>query len=103
VKAFTRLQEEIIKKSDDLSLFAWYSKNTTRRLGGILAESPRQFALTSGRRHPDGPEIVTAATSQNFSITNKGLRITTELLEYPPDADILSTASFLRTANMYCL
>jgi hypothetical protein len=57
-------------------------------LGGVLAESPRQFALQSGRRHPDGPEFFTAATSQNFSITNKGLHITTELKEYPPVANI---------------
>lgn len=43
--AFFRLQEEIMKVSDDHSLFAWrdFSSET---LCGLLARSPRAFALS---------------------------------------------------------
>jgi hypothetical protein len=38
---FFRLQEEILKTTHDLSLFAW--SGSGKRLGGILAKSPRNF------------------------------------------------------------
>jgi hypothetical protein len=44
-KSFPRLQEEIMKNSDDHSLFAWKEEETpedSRR--GLLAKSPRDFA-----------------------------------------------------------
>ena len=40
-KAFLRLQLEIIKKSDDESIFAW---NSREGLSGMLASHPRYFA-----------------------------------------------------------
>ncbi|KAI1420036.1 HET-domain-containing protein [Xylaria sp. FL1777] len=44
-KAFTRLQEEIIKVSDDQSIFAWeFLGSQPRSLNGILASSPGEFA-----------------------------------------------------------
>ncbi|EEU35443.1 uncharacterized protein NECHADRAFT_16940, partial [Fusarium vanettenii 77-13-4] len=43
-KAFVRLQEEILRKTTDLSLFAWVTTNTpTTEYRGILAESPCEF------------------------------------------------------------
>ncbi|KAI0383458.1 heterokaryon incompatibility protein-domain-containing protein [Hypomontagnella monticulosa] len=43
-KAFIRLQEEIIRKSEDQSIFAWSSELITRRVSvGALAESPAWF------------------------------------------------------------
>ena len=42
LKAFTRLQHEIVKNSDDESIFAWTSDN--KILGGMFAESPADFA-----------------------------------------------------------
>jgi hypothetical protein len=36
-RAFVRLQEEIMKSSDDYSLFAWRSASS---FGGLLATSP---------------------------------------------------------------
>jgi hypothetical protein len=48
-KTFIRLQEEIIKESDDQSLFAWGLDFD--RSSGILAESPAYFA-TAGNIIP---------------------------------------------------
>ena len=65
-KAFLRLQLEIIKKSDDESIFAWTS---TQPSSGMLASSPRFFAesgdvWTSGLREKD---------RLPYLMTNKGL------------------------------
>ena len=45
-RAFLRLQEEIIKSSDDQSLFAWIDTDASpTSLHGLLATSPSQFAF----------------------------------------------------------
>jgi Heterokaryon incompatibility protein (HET) len=79
IKAFKRLQEELIKASDDESLFAW---NTSLSSGDLLAHSPLAFR--------QGREIVpiraTVATKP-YSMTNKGLHIHLPLLEVGPDSD----------------
>jgi len=36
--AFIRLQEEILRRTSDLSIFAWQSSNTDTQYRGILAE-----------------------------------------------------------------
>lgn len=70
-KAFVRLQEEILKKTTDHTLFAWVDKEAPDdKQYGLLAPSPRCFADTHtlvpyelrGRRSP-------------FTITNEGLSI----------------------------
>lgn len=48
-KAFTRLQEEIIKHSDDQTLFAW-SAEPSPMPSGLLATSPRNFLNGSQMR-----------------------------------------------------
>ena len=71
-KAFRRLQEEIIKHSNDLTIFMWdpalgNSANVPTYVG-ILAKSPGQFAnstdVTVSRYNNGNPE---------FSLTNRGL------------------------------
>ncbi|KAI1349122.1 heterokaryon incompatibility protein-domain-containing protein [Xylaria sp. FL0043] len=42
-KAFLRLQQEIIRASDDDSIFAWEHETRPRTLSGVLAASPRDF------------------------------------------------------------
>ncbi|KAF8861948.1 hypothetical protein BDZ45DRAFT_703216 [Acephala macrosclerotiorum] len=42
-KAFIRLQEEIVKDSDDQSLFAWKGATNTDSHRGLLARSPADF------------------------------------------------------------
>lgn len=44
-KAFRRLQEEIMKTTDDQSVFAWADPEVGKdRLTGLLAQRPRSFA-----------------------------------------------------------
>ncbi|KAH8886093.1 hypothetical protein GQ53DRAFT_785224 [Thozetella sp. PMI_491] len=42
-KAFIRLEEEIMKDTDDLTLLAWQA-NTSQQYRGLLATSPSEFA-----------------------------------------------------------
>ncbi|KAI8627208.1 heterokaryon incompatibility protein-domain-containing protein [Xylariaceae sp. FL1651] len=78
-KAFTRLQEEIAKGSCDLSLFAWRQEGSSPAYRGILAESPAEFAGSGGLKH----RIRNAFLTNEFAITNKGLRIQTALVNVP--------------------
>ena len=77
-KAFMRLQEEIMKHSDDQSLFAWTDPSAPADYhSGLLAESPKQF-LNSGNIRPYREWEV----STPFSMSNKGLRIELPLTSY---------------------
>lgn len=85
VKAFRRLQEEIIKQTDDQSLFAWTVEPNSPMawtLGSVLATSPADFARSSQihRLHEElgDPSVV----------TKKGVQIHAPLLPirgYPID------------------
>jgi Heterokaryon incompatibility protein (HET) len=70
-KAFLRLQEEIMKHSDDQSLFAWLDPAASPdSYHGLLAKSPADF-INSG-------SVVSYSDWESrtpFSISNKGLRI----------------------------
>jgi hypothetical protein len=73
MKAFRRLQEEIIKRSNDLTIFAWENEAGTReQLVSPLATSPEQFA---GCHDIDR----FAADFAEFSITNKGLLLSGDI------------------------
>ncbi|KAK4247296.1 heterokaryon incompatibility protein-domain-containing protein [Corynascus novoguineensis] len=88
--AFIRLQEEIAKQSCDLSLFAWTSdfprdeeedracsEIIPEKFRGIFARSPREF-FNSGNISA-GPLGV--LMEREFTITNKGVRIKTSLVQ----------------------
>ncbi len=82
VKAFFRLQEEIMKVTNDLTLFAWTTQLENRKdlkalypdhhsaLRGVLARSPLEFANC---RHIERAR--THIHNREFTITNNGLRI----------------------------
>ena len=74
-KAFIRLQEEIIKETNDFSLFAWETGHGSgtqhQKHWGILAPSPKEFA-TSRDIEVWGNPLYNA----ECLITSKGLRIT---------------------------
>src|SRR5262249_11213706 len=74
LKAFQRLQEEIIKQSDDQSLFAWHDTRShdRTRLTGLLAHSPSQFTECG-----DVFTTYSAAVGavEPYSMTNRGLKI----------------------------
>ncbi|KAK8050460.1 hypothetical protein PG994_012190 [Apiospora phragmitis] len=67
-EAFIRLQEEVMKRSDDQSLFAW--------------RNPTEFV--------DSPNITLTENpfeDRPYSSTNKGISIRLNLLPYRPDTD----------------
>ncbi|KAJ9623060.1 hypothetical protein H2203_005992 [Taxawa tesnikishii (nom. ined.)] len=82
-KAFLRLQEEIMKQSDDHSLFAWAnSKHKPDMLHGLLADSPDDFNF------PEAQYIVPYSSWEKespYGMTNRGLDI--ELHMRPLDAN----------------
>jgi hypothetical protein len=66
-RAFRRLQEEIIKRNNDLTIFAWDVPQTvTQQFIGLFAASPAAFARSVNvvPFHDDYAD---------FSVTNKGL------------------------------
>ncbi|EJT73646.1 hypothetical protein GGTG_07502 [Gaeumannomyces tritici R3-111a-1] len=79
-KAFQRLQEEILRRSDDLSIFCWsppvnevvVPEQSTRTCRDLLAPSPAEFGLS---RWTD-PELQSFDNGlAKFSVTNKGLLV----------------------------
>ncbi|KAI1332905.1 heterokaryon incompatibility protein-domain-containing protein [Xylariaceae sp. FL0255] len=70
-KAFHRLQEEIVKKNNDMTILAWDSLNIRRTHHySIFAPSPDAFARCGSYTR------VHNATSHGIDITNRGLRVT---------------------------
>ena len=79
--AFIRLQQKIMKHSDDQSLFAWIdSSSKTDAYHGLLAKSPKNFEKTGNIVPYRDWEL-----SAPFSISNKGLRIDLYLRRYKED------------------
>ncbi|OTA86446.1 hypothetical protein M434DRAFT_48293, partial [Hypoxylon sp. CO27-5] len=75
-KAFLRLQEEICKQTNDLSLFAWttqagHASSLFDKYRGIFATHPCEFAGFQGIERQSG-----GGTFQGeLAVTNKGLRL----------------------------
>jgi len=92
-KAFIRLQEEITKQSCDLSLFAWTqvtpnpddndddddddSGEEDEPYRGLFARSPREFQDCGDLQSRNTGGLL----DREFTVTNKGLRIETSLIE----------------------
>ncbi|KAL4071631.1 heterokaryon incompatibility protein-domain-containing protein [Scleroderma yunnanense] len=96
-KAFQRLQLEIIRMSDDQTIFAWGLDRETRRTGSILADDPSFFRGCSKMElmDPDdfiqylkksipAEELPTMEEDQfgTFPITNRGIQIWMLLCPY---------------------
>jgi hypothetical protein len=73
-RAFARLQEEILKKTTDLSLFAWRAKADSE-YRGILAQAPAEF-IGCGKIDLNDDQF---SFRDEISITNKGVKICTPL------------------------
>jgi hypothetical protein len=74
-KAFIRLQEEIMKETDDQTLFAWRASPESAAkhpYRGLLASSPAEFAYVGGIT--PFPNITTS--QQPLSITSRGIPLT---------------------------
>jgi hypothetical protein len=72
-KAFLRLQEEIMKTSDDQSIFAWKSSDSTYH-AGLLATSPKNFDASRSIISPGHLN-----ESEPSSMTSRGIRATFDL------------------------
>ncbi|KAL8637370.1 MAG: hypothetical protein Q9226_009130 [Calogaya cf. arnoldii] len=66
MKAFMRLQEEIIKQSDDHTIFAWPIDD--REQAGLLADSPSAFANCRNVR-----VVPSRKDHSSYAMTNRGL------------------------------
>lgn len=111
-RAFIRLQEEIMKHSDDQSIFAWKRDDRLSWRSGLLATSPSDFEGCSN--------IVRTGVIWNripYSITNKGLSIELPMvpwametylvaldckLENTPDGRIAIYLQQLDEESQYC-
>ncbi|KAK7443538.1 hypothetical protein VKT23_015711 [Stygiomarasmius scandens] len=71
-KAFMRLQQEIIKISDDRSIFAWTASDRETEPRGLLARSPYEFRASVDVRML---EFGIPAAKSSFSFNNNGLHI----------------------------
>ncbi|KAM0276192.1 hypothetical protein ACHAQH_006999 [Verticillium albo-atrum] len=81
-KAFTRLQEEIIKTSDDTSVLMWRCEDDSSfNFRGPLARSPSEFLHSSPIDTISQTRIplCRASTAEPYDMTNKGLRLTVPL------------------------
>ena len=82
-KAFHRLQLEIIRSSDDQSIFAWGFMSSSVRFGSILADDPSFFKGCSGMELQNYDEFIQqyqlSSTNADhfgvFPITNRGIQI----------------------------
>ncbi|KAF3000681.1 hypothetical protein E8E13_001551 [Curvularia kusanoi] len=78
-RAFNRLQLEILRKTNDHTIFAWnFHYSTPSPLVGVLAPSPFYFADSADTRPSGTPRPTESLTHE---ITNNGLRITLPIVE----------------------
>ena len=86
-RAFRRLQEEIIKVSDDESIFAWGlgKKSIWEEGGSLFARAPRDFENCS-RMICSTPKDFRPS---HYTLTNKGLQIETSILALPIEGGIV--------------
>ena len=76
-RAFHRLQEEIMKYSDDHSLFAWRNSPDEGSVPtGLLAPAPKCFQYSGSYYHRPDP-----LNSSPFLMTNKGIQINMRLMQ----------------------
>ncbi|CAK1367321.1 unnamed protein product [Cercospora beticola] len=90
-KAFRRLQEEIMKQSDDLSLFSWTKKSSDTMRHGLLSDSPADFArytVHDARLAKRYGRDLTATTP--YAMTNVGLSIELQLKSIVTDTIYLA-------------
>ena len=82
LNAFLRLQLEILKLSNDESLFAWEDNSISS--GGLLAPSPASFRYASDIKCINPPWIQRSP----YSMTNKGLEISLLLVKWDQGLEV---------------
>ncbi|THU97112.1 HET-domain-containing protein [Dendrothele bispora CBS 962.96] len=77
-KAFMRLQQEIIKYSDDRSIFAWIASSPEHAAPeerGLLARSPYEFRASGGIGVSELSDVYRDGYEPSYSFGNNGLNI----------------------------
>ncbi|KIK14755.1 hypothetical protein PISMIDRAFT_345083 [Pisolithus microcarpus 441] len=83
--AFSRLQLEIMRTSNDQSIFAW---DTQRLTGGVLADSPSFFTGLNDVRIMDPVDFIRGYVpggempDRSYTVTNSGIRICLPIVPY---------------------
>lgn len=87
-RAFSRLQEEILKASDDESIFAWNFGKTTRQheslFASLFASGPPDFSSCRDMI----PSTPAGLGPSHYTLTNKGLYIETRICYLPIEGGI---------------
>lgn len=95
-RAFQRLQEDIIKVTNDRTLFLWRNPSTDPlTMSGLFAQSPSAFARPSQM-------IYANDDVESFHMTNRGLKIDAHLLRAGIDLYIMVFDSFLTRTGEWC-
>jgi hypothetical protein len=94
VKAFRRLQEEIMKISEDETLFAWESSELTASpsSGDALASDPRDFT--------EARDLLPFASDESIvphALTHRGLRISLQINPYSDEIRPIRSPIMLRS------
>lgn len=71
--AFVRLQEEVMKKSADQSIFAWQQEGDVGDQLSMLASSPSQFKFSSGYKPMEYREFISRFGMESESSTDSSL------------------------------
>ncbi|KAF5368403.1 hypothetical protein D9758_002410 [Tetrapyrgos nigripes] len=84
VKAFMRLQHEIIKVSDDRSIFVWIARIGEKGTRGLFAKSPFEFRMSG---EVAASETDTFDGNSSYTFANNGLHIHLPLVPIPDPED----------------
>jgi hypothetical protein len=105
-RAFVRLQEEILKASDDESIFAWgfeWYPSVPGFRYRLFASSPAEFASCMNLE----PYIPAGVRPSHYTLTNKGLHIEADIWTSPLDSRLvfarLNCAPHDRKGDGMCL
>ncbi|KAK4223268.1 putative vegetative incompatibility protein [Podospora fimiseda] len=79
MKAFTRLQEVVLQKTSDLSIFVW-TDDEPRKYAPLLADKPRQFKSSGSVE-----AVLEDTMYRDLLITSRGIRITVSLIHMPEE------------------
>jgi hypothetical protein len=78
-RAFIRLQEEILKASDDESIFSWGFGSSPGSGSSLFASSPADFEHCGDMVHYTLPGL----KPSHYTLTNKGLHFGTSICDFP--------------------
>ncbi|THV05667.1 HET-domain-containing protein [Dendrothele bispora CBS 962.96] len=95
-KAFMRLQQEIIKISEDRSIFAWIAAADDGQPRGLLARSPYEFRSSGDVGISDSDAL---DTKSSFSFNNNGLHIHLPLIPVKKNPGVFQASLHCRSGG----